>query len=468
MKYTVKISNLSFDMELIQKDENIPVVINNSAGLAEISMPETVIDKPLASVSTPESVIDKQSIPIDQDVFDFDLFLNGKSGIISLPSWMNGKEVVIKSKGMLKVSKSLILVGENTILTFESWEKSPIQLIDCEGSEMIAFVGITFVCPENRPLNFGAERQIFGWGRNKVKKGKFAYINGQEIKDKDRVTYGLSRFVYSSEGEENIYLIAKNIWHNGFNFMQAKNPYKGNLYTALINVNQHNPIVEFPQSHYYSRCSVNVRISVKNEVATIISDNTFDQILTWAGYNNGNQRSILYFDRFVYDISESKLIDNKNLKINSIDELQLADNVFGLGKVIQKQIDGSRKLNWVYTYEKNNLPSKEVIPEGEFDAFIIYKGNALFSNGHLNENTKFPEHEILSSQGYGWSWYCEELTGYIENFKGSGYYRNSSSSGISNGLTIVNSQFGLNPPAKTSVKPLNNEVKEFIEYLEAL
>ena len=452
MKYTVKISNLSFDMELIPKVEDLPIVVNHGPEIPIVVVPDPVIGKPT----------------ISEVIIDFDSFLFGKSGVVYLPSWMDNREVIIKSKGMQKALNPVVLVGNNTIFTFESWDLSPIQLIDCKGSANISFVGITFVCPENRPLNLSAERQIFGWERNKDQKGIFAYINGQEIKDKDRVTYGLARFVYSSEENENIYLIAKNIWHNGFNFIQAKNPYKGNLYTALINVNQHNPIVEFPQSHYYSRCSVKVRISVKDEIATIISDNTFDQILTWVGYNKGNQRSILYFDRFVYDISERKLIDNKTLKIDSIDELQPGDNVFGLGKVIKKQIDESRKFNWVYTYEKNDLPSKEVIPEGEFDAYIVYKGNALFNNGHLNENTKFPEPEITSSQGYGWSWYCEGLTGYIENFNGSGYYRNSGGDGINQGLTIINSKFEMNEPKGNSGKGLDPKAKEWIEYLESL
>jgi len=153
------------------------------------------------------------------------------------------------------------------------------------------------------------------------------------------------------------------------------------------------------------------------------------------------------------------------------DEYHPTDNISGFGKVIRKQIDETRARNWEYTYEANDLPTKITLPEGEFDAFIVYKGNAMFSSPAVDQFTKFGSDYwesgiVTQSQGYGWSWYNEEFSGYIKNFNGLGYFRNSGGSGITNGLTIIDSTFEQNAPISTANNTPPKEVTDFINKIE--
>lgn len=412
--------------------------------------PPVVVEPPIV---TPE--------PVD-DVLDLDWFMSNGIDILDIPS----RYKYVKSKGMIK-PKSKSLIGNNIVLQFQDWESTPRQLFDLSECEEFAVVGITFACPNNRPiLTEMPYSTLFGWTRNSVKKGKFAWINGPEVKDKDIMTFGLSNFCYSSDSDERIYLIGKNIYHNGYNFTQCKNPYKGNLWLILQNVNIHNPIIEEPQSHYYTPTRIKVRIRVSGGIAEIISGHTYNDIKTWVGFNNGNQRSILHFDRYVYDINEGRLLSPNKLLIAHEDELHAGD-VTSDGIVVNKHIDESRRGNWVYTFDPTNNPEKIRVPSGEFDAFIVHKGNALFFYP-IDHKTKFGDWWVTLSQGFGWTWYNEEFSGYIENYNGDGYHRNSSGSGITQGLTIRNSKFGKNCPASNDNKDMPEEVRRYIEYLEGL
>lgn len=437
---------------------------------------------------------------ITSDVLDLDKFLEGKSGVV----WMPDNVKLVRSKGYTKPGNVTVLIGNQLTPSYENWDVTPTQIFDLAGCPEFAVVGIAFLTPENRPICTGfPDKELFGWNKDTVQTGKFAWINGPEVKDKERVTFGLCRFGYSSNSEGRIYLIGKNLFHNGFNFTQVKNPYRGNLFTILQNIKQHNPIIEFPQSHYYSPTRIKCRIKVENGIAKIISNNTYDQILTWVGYNNSNQRSIILFEKCIFDINNHNVVDLKNLRLGEMSpmrpngfidttsfysdiDLNPLDNLEGYGKIKTKQIDptmvkrqnedGStwddRRSNWIYTFEPNSLPTSKRIPNGEFDAYIVYKGNSMFQT-LLTEYTVFGtgywDLDVFTmSQGYGWSWYNQEMSGYIENFHGTGYFRNSGGSGITQGLTIKNSTFEQNPPIATSNNPIPQEAQDYINYLESL
>ena len=171
------------------------------------------------------------------DLFNLDEFLKGKSGIVRLPKEFDNKWVVIKSEGMIKPENVKVLIGNQTYFTYENWDVTPTQQFDLSGCREFAVVGIAFVCPDNRPIVTGfPDKELFGWRRETVDYGKFAWINPPKVDDVERVTFGLSRFAYSSESDKKIHMIGKNIHHNGFNFHQIKNPYKGNLHLTLLNV----------------------------------------------------------------------------------------------------------------------------------------------------------------------------------------------------------------------------------------
>lgn len=404
------------------------------------------------------------------DIFDLDEFLKGKEGILRLPESFDNKWVTIKSKGLIKPEKVKVLLGNNTYFTYKDWESTPTQQFNLSGQDQFAVVGIAFVCPPNRPLVTGfPDKELFGWRRDSVEYGKFAWINPPKVEDKERVTFGLSRFAYSSESDEKIYMIGKNINHNGFNFHQVKNPYKGNLYLALLNCTVHNPIIEAPQSHYYSPTRFKVRIKVEGNIATIISNNTYDQILTHWGYDY-YLTSLLHFDRYVYQISSTNVLDNKTLRILDND-FNAGDNINGFGKVVTKQIINPKGKGFGYTYDPStkDLPTKQNIAQGEFDAYICYKGNAEFFTP-IDINTKFGDWWVTLSQGYGWTTYSEEHSGYFENYNGGGFHWNSAGSRITDGLILKNCTFEKGEPT-FNVKyegTLDPQVEEYINYLEGL
>ena len=420
-------------------------------------------------IPKPEPLPIPEEKPEEQEIFDLDSFFKGASGILRIPSTAR----MVKSKGMIKPEKVTAIIGVNQFLQFQNWDETPNQLFDLDGCEEFAVVGITFVCPPNRPIKTAfPSKSLFGWKRDSVKKGKFAWINAPEVKDEELVTFGLSSFAYSSDSNNDIYLIAKNVFHNGFNFTQIKNPYNGNLWLILQNVNIHNPIIEEPQSHFYSPTRIKCRIYVQGGVIKIISDNTFDQILTHWGYEGG-VTSLIHFNRYAFQILTKNLVDEKTLIINQ-EELHPLDNLEGFGTVIEKQIKNPIGSGFDYKFDQSTKDQTTLIklPEGEFDAYLIYKGNAMFPYP-ITKDTKFgPDYWesgiVTLSQGYGWSWYNNEFSGYIENFNGLGYFRNSGGTGITKGLTIKNSFFQKNGPVQTSEAPMPKEAKDYIEYLESL
>lgn len=428
------------------------------------------IDPPLDPKPKPPIEPEPPLVTQVPPITDFDTLVTTGTGVLRLPSDWSGKEIVIESRGMLSPSIEGI-IGDNVFLTFKDWDSTPNQLFDLSEKESFFVRGVNFVTPPKRPIKTGfPDKELFGWTRDKVNKGKFAYIDAPEMTDKERVTFGLCRFAYTSDSNDKIYLIGENLSHNGFNFTQIKNPYKGNLHLLLRNVNIHNPIIEAPQSHYYSPTRIKVKIYVQGGFAKIISDNRFDQILTHWGYWKNGVTSILHFDRYVYPIAESLLVDNKTLELLSVHPL---DNVNGKGTVLTKQI--AHQNNWFdYTYDQStaNDPDQITYPEGEFDAYIVYKGNAFFSVP-VTKDTKFGEDYwesgvITISQGYGWSWYNQEFSGYIENFEGTGYFRNSGGTGITDGLTIKDSTFESNPPQATANAEYPKEAKAFVEWIRSL
>src|SRR5690606_20168920 len=86
----------------------------------------------------------------------------------------------------------------------------------------------------------------------------------------------------------------------------------------------------------------------------IISDNTYDQILTHWGYKNGSINSILHFDRYAFNINLDALESNKVLRIDNRGEKEFdyrssnksiftnfemhPGDITSLGKVIKKQV----------------------------------------------------------------------------------------------------------------------------------
>lgn len=414
--------------------------------------------------------------PVD-DILDLDVLLS-KSGVVKL-DYPKSTWLKVKSKGLQRpIAQGIKANG--IYLQFEDWDTAPEQLIDCYTGDFF-FDGITFVCPPNRPIKTAfPSKAIFGWKSGNVLSGKFAQINAPEVTDKELVTYGLTRFAYSSTSQQNIYLIAKNVSHNGGVWTEAKNN-TGNLKLMLENVKLYNPITydtagkdTAPSSMKYYPTNIKVRVSISNDgVAKIISDNTFDQILTHWGYWENNVASILHLNRFVYPIKKELLVDNKTLKLDSLHPL---DVINGKGTILTKQINVKVPEGFDYTYDSStaNQPTETKRPVGEFDAYIVYKGTALFSFP-VDKDTKFGDDYwesggLIISSGYGWSWYNKDTEGFIKDFNGTGYFRNSVDSGRpTDRLTLINANFEKNaPPASGTETSMPKEVQDYLDYIENL
>jgi hypothetical protein len=147
------------------------------------------------------------------------------------------------------------------------------------------------------------------------------------------------------------------------------------------------------------------------------------------------------------------------------------DVIAGMGTVLTKQIKARKGEGFDYTFDSRTAdqPTSITIPQGEFEALICYKGNAQFFYP-IDFNTQFGDWWVTLSQGYGWSTYSEEFSGYIENYHGEGFHWNSGGSRITDGLIIKNSYFqGGAPTFNVSDQgEIDPEVPKYIAWLESL
>jgi hypothetical protein len=459
---------------------------------------------------------DKPTEPIKPekpDLIDLDSFLESDDEVIYLSKLISNKEVNFRSKGFVKTgSKRKYIIGENVVLSPENWEVAPTQIIDCQDENDIAFIGITFALPPNHPKVTGfPDCEIFGWERNKVKKGFFGYLNNQQLPE-DRVTYGLSRFCYSSDGDDRIYLVAKNIYHNGFNFTQTKNPYKGNLWNIWENVKIHNPRLDYrPMTSIYTPTDFGLDCNIENGIATVTSDNKLSQVLTWHGYHFENIRCIFNVGRFIFDMNDESVIDEFHFDLQLVENgesfLYEIDEIYedifysekelhpgdetNLGKIHWKMTDYRTVSNskWAYGFDDNGSEKNgfgfmikssfntDSFVNGEIEGFragIVYK-NA--SHLVVGIDTGFWNNDIILSNGYGWTWYNNEMSGYLKNVvtsskdkkgkENSQYCRNSSGQ-ETQGLTMIDCNIPFNPPVPTSENEMPLDVKEKIEFWESL
>jgi hypothetical protein len=495
MKYKVKITNLSFDLEFIPEDQP-PVIVE----------PPIIIDPPIP----------------DPDNLDFDGLIENTSGIVRLPSWTDNKLIVVDSKGLLDYLADG-MIGNNVIIQVgKTWNECPDQIL-LGKDQSFFFKGVTLVAPLDYPSRTGLNsKSIFGWKKDQVIKGFFGYFNNQQMPP-ERITFGLSFMVYSSDLEnERIYLIAKNIFHNGITFTQTKNPYKGNLWNIWNNVTLYNAIAPYrTKTSIYTPTDFGMDVLLYFNSILIQSNNSFDQVLTWHGYHQDNIRCIFNIGRFVFDMNQNNIQDPKTMLLESIkdgqkfsyeigvdgwiysgDELHAGD-LTSIGKIVSKQFDYRKNTNgsfipntkWAYQIEGNLTPSigvhfatmlrssfdKSSFQKGEIEgtyrAGIVFKNGALFGEFGVREDTRFWDNKIIESNGFGWTYYNNEMSGNFNNVKttsvdengkdNSGYCRNSGG-GITQGLTIIHSDIKQNPPVATSNNPIPFEAQEWIEYVESL
>jgi len=485
MKYSVKISNLSFDVDFEPIEESKPPIVDPE--LPPIVTPPPPLNRPKDYI-----YLDDFEGNVDQQ---FDKALKQEGKILRL----NDDHVYFITEYEQQEPKLKAIVGRNTDLIFDT-DVQEIFLFQNDNPEF-GSVGVNWL--QNKTFNPATSqptKALFRTVRDKVKTGKLAMI-GSYVPNKETIPINLARFIYSGSDSDSdfLYVIGKDIISNGPDFMQLKAPNGGNLYSVLENVKVNNPLAPYrANTSIYTPTDFGIDVDIKNGFAHITSDNKFSQVLTWHGYHNKNIRCIFNVGRFVFDMNTTNIYSEYIIDLQLLDkgekfyftrdediiysdyELHPGD-ITTIGKVISKHFDLSYDGKWEYIIEPNgneNDSSAEMIEpsfnlKGNHRAGIVFKNGALFGENGITENTEFWSNDIIGSNGYGWTCYNQrEITAYWKNVELEGFYRQSTSGvGYSKGYYLENvtgikgKEFDPKPIIE---KEIPKEAKDFIEWLEML
>tara|TARA_R110000772_G_scaffold145504_1_gene255448 strand:- start:9582 stop:11207 length:1626 start_codon:yes stop_codon:yes gene_type:complete len=434
MKFNVKITNLSFDMEMEEIKDNVtPPVVD-----------PPVIDPPVVTPMPSEYIFLEDFEGNTSQKFHQALKQEGK--ILRL---LDNTTYQI-TQYIQQEPKIKAIVGNNTDLIFTTIYEE-IFLFQNDNPKF-GSVGVNWLqSGEIKEATVQPTKALFRSVRDQVKTGMLAMI-GSKVPDDKTLGINLARFVYSGSDSDTdfLYVIGKDIKTNGADFMHLKAPNGGNLYSVLENVEVHNPIVKFPATHLYNPTTIKSSGIYDGKYYKITSDNTASQVLTWHGYQNGTIRTIINIGRYVWNVGNGVVgNDDKTIFLNNPEtgleykyskisetsfyssaEFQAGD-VTSFGTIKSKQIDHGQ-YNWVYEVDTNFVDgtlyfyeSSIHLPEN-VEAELTYKGNSLISPHPITVNSNFGDQDINQSAGYGWTAYNQkEITVFWKNVKLEGFYRQS-------------------------------------------
>lgn len=397
----------------------------------------------------------------------------------------------------IKGEESIIITGINAPRYMFAWDQDNpefgIKGVSIWQSPKVKFKPNTKTCI------------LFFTAANRIKTGKLAYINARRP-PKDQLSHQLF-WGYSGQNGDNdqyLHVIAKNVQTNGSEFLTAKANNGGGLLSTLIDVDIFNSDVYNPN---YFR----VNGSIGGGLFTLDPDSNdlVSDIKTHYGYHNLNVRTILHIGRFVFNIKEKSVFNDRAIALGLEEspryirrskysvgcrlDLQAGD-VTTLGRITKKQIlhpwreDPNKPTSpWVEYYWEYFFDREIAAEEGDLkliqssfnlsgseEAYLIYKGNMMFSDPGLTERSQYGDWYILLGKRYGHTMYNHaNISAYWENVKMTGFYRQSSPDNVignSQGYSLknihgFNGQFA--PPVKVD-KPIDPEVLDFLQKIERL
>lgn len=481
MKYTVKISNLSFDMELIPKVEDVPIVVNPEPEIPVVVVPDIpVVEEPVV-------------IPVPPIQVGY-TYLNITDQFYSGVKDKNLNEMKVSGADIYRID---YLQKSGPSRTLKIWSEKQCSVLagienydpskQFQDDHLFALTGGTELFTDN--INWCNPKQI----RSTQPQLPSLFRSVQDPKAKwtavirncDTTALGRNGgfgigFAYGGIHENHLGLI--NFKHVGPGLMDCKNPYPDSvLYLTMQNVD-----ADFSNKTEFGSNYLKVNGYVKDNVFTITSDHTLDFLFNnfFVSDKNDNRATILHIGRFTFMLDDIEAVINpKQIRLRPMANgyckyKSIGDKFYFIGKEIHvgdivagfrvEEKDRDNHPLWSnnhkpleseisYTpYVKLNGPI-ELIDDSplyvlsswdqegiEQDAYLIYKANDSF---RTTPKTIFGDpnnwNKILSGEAVGHQLYNhggeKGISLWADNVKITGFYRQTEKGlGKSLGYNMVN------------------------------
>lgn len=466
MKYTVKISHLSFELELIPKVEEVPIMVNPEPNIPVVEVPETVI------VQEPVIVPVTPVISVGMEVIDISESFLGKDQI-KLESGKHYKAGLIKSQMLLNRDVKIYSESEDNrpILEFGVKEYRPLKHGKQDGNLFMMhdnsslFIDNVDICQEkqiqtvetfNPRLLISAQWPSAKWDA--------VIRNCDTTRLGNNGGFGAG-LIYGGTQENHLALI--NFKHFGTGLMDAKNPYQD----AVMYVTMRKVDTYALEDAKLNKTSFEHKASLSNGVLTF--DGSVFSLTS--GYNwtwMDNDSYIVLFDRFTFfldgynadtvvsdyqfrirpqakgkctfGVLSNSQIYSDSLEMHAGDKFRFGGETYMVtskyrieyplfdDRTTEAKKDPLKSRSIVYKLDKSLNTNESIIeieylsPKIEFtdqNITLLYKANGGFGT---TIKTKYRESSMMNSRGIGHlSYNHSDISMDAQNVNHLGFYRGS-------------------------------------------
>jgi hypothetical protein len=502
LRYKVKISNISFDMELeeitpITQVEEIKSPVLEA--IQEEIPPVEVVKKEIPPVETIEKEIKSEDFTDEfyrlvNDPSVSDIYLEEKKHFIR---WIKNTRISRHLKIHSGPKRANLVFG----LENNSTGQEGVLFTMVNGGQLVTD-NVNFCQPKQKKNTNTFLPQLLKSAQDPSAKWTAIIRNCDTTANGRNGGFGIG-FVYGGLFENHIALI--NFKHVGQGLIDAKNPYQNSvLYLTMKEVE-----ADFSNNTEFSDYKLLVKGKVTPQNFQITSDHEMDFFYNhfFVTDKNDNYATILHVGRFTFMIDDSEaVIDPKNVRLrpnaNGDTLIRVIEGkVYTIGKESHagdsfsfygKTFTCTEKWRDEHPIWSNNhnpsgldiayhpfLKTDLVMEDGyyqvewkssfdlegiEQEMWIIYKSGYSFRS---YPKTKFGNWEILSGQVMGHQMYNHDVISlWAENVKITGYYRQTQDNGKTLGYNMVNcSGFAdeFHPPVEvTSSKPMPERISSLL------
>lgn len=506
MKYNIKITNLTFDIEI------------EAIGSVDPPVDPPVIEPPIVIPPVDPPVVEPPIVI--PPVGEFKNIQAAWDGAFADPTVdlivIDGKcEVpVLKTQ---QVSRKITIKGiNNAILKFgvekyNMWTDpvkqagSIIRLLN--GAEvLIKDVNICQPPQITETVNFHRP-SIFSSDANVDSKWTAVVQNCDTSILGRNGAFGLG-FVYGGRSENHIAAI--NFKHAGTSFIDGKAAIGGSQDTVLY-ITLDNVKFSDPNPEEFGTWRIPVQAKIKDNVFTITSDDDTNSIRNYffSDETVGNYAYIIHMGRYTFMIKPSNVVDLKNIKLYPVAKGDIkirvfggkvyplgkeghagdtfvhegktyitvektrdfyprwtnADNAAGMDDIIhipnfsinQPMVDGYYDVHWTSSFDQEDVEQK---------AWMLYKESSYGFRSYVN--TPFEHWEIMQGGAMGHTMYNHRrISLWAKDVQMDGFYRQTDPGGKSLGYNMVNctgfgGQFNPADIPVTTDKPMPDRIKNLI------
>jgi hypothetical protein len=509
MKYTAKITNLSFEIELTE--------IPNSQNPAPIEQPEPVIPTPPIDQPEPVNPTPPIEVGVENITQDWmDHLLDDRVREFHIPEGVF-KVNVIQS---LPVARQLKIVSPANRSTVLFGQENYIQASNGQQGNLIFLKHGAKVLIDN--VNLCIPKQL-----KAIDPFRPAIFQSQPGVDVDWVAavrncdttvlgrHGGMGFGYLYGSNNGNHIAAVNFKHMGGKFLDAKTSV-GSSKDTILGVTLFNVETDNADESELGMYRVFAKAMVKNNVYTILDGASVSNLANPL-YNRtsraaqGNYAHIIHIGRFTFMLDPDQTLDEKNIRLRPNANGQtfirvIGGKVYTIGKeshagdtfllngrsytVIEKGRDDHPF--WCNNYKPDEVDTaytpyarpSEAIPDGEYVAdwkssfnlegetcptWMIYKESKY--GFHTTAATQFQDAAIMAGEATGHDMYNHaSITLWARNVIQRGYYRQTNPGGKSLGYNMVNCQGfkdQFNPPVPVTSdpnKPMPQPILDLLNY----